>query len=1001
MDGSIDDLVLRWKQSPNPAATIALCNALRGSLRVALIQQVGEFSTQRHANDVGVLVAVSRMYLDARRYAEAQGVLVGAGKVAPREPEIYRWLGEVLLRRGDAERAEKVLERALQLGTRDGDARLWLERARVFKPMQAKAGARAVAAEVEHATVSSAAGAPPPREPMESFGDTTTLVREVPPAVRDSARGPSASGASLENGKKPSFVSAPHLAVSTGASMFDVPGESATNARGVGSSGASFEPTFPKDAETYPAAFESPGVAIDPSSPDEVSVTSDLLATNELPARPPSNRPAPRKPSSRPPPLPLDAMPPSPRVAPPAPRAPAFDAPRAPAFDAPRAAFDAPRAPSGDAHAPPHPRDVLDALALAGVFEPPNAASLAAAAWDRPERGPIRRRAQILTLVATFLLVGGGIGTFFYVQNRRAKAHLEAEKVLATIETDMAKGRPELLPAVEKSIGGVFELESRSPRAALAWLRERALVGLLKGGADVAFEDAMMRAKEVGVTEDKVAFAQLGSFLFQGDTAGAAGLLSKLDPKAQGDAWYQLMAGATLERAGDARARDRYAAAAKIDPTLYVAEVALARSTSIDGDPAAATELAKQLRAKYPDRVEGVALVALAWGRDPARGEQAPPEAEEVVARAGELPVSLKFVPHAVSALRAVDKRQVDDAKKHITAGLAAADGPGVAAWIGSIAITAGDEPLARKAALAAVSFSAVYPPARVLAARVALFADRLDEALKATEELEPSSPDVAVVRAAAAYERVDADGLARALEAVPPEGRKLPFLQPLALGVQSIGGRAGISPKEIVDMSDDEAPWADLVAMDLALDRGDLDSADAIAKGWKGGEGRPLRELRLARLARYKNDLDGADRLSLSALQGGTVTPRVLWERAVVLVARGKFAEVGPLLGKFPLVLGPLATWINAYALASGGKVDDAKGKTSSLDPPPAGAPYLARVIAAAAFGAMKDKKRGVDYVAQLLASAPQSPDLVAAATTLGFKKVEKKGKPAGFDAP
>src|ERR1700736_569574 len=116
MADPIDDLVLRWKQNPNPAATIALCNALRGSVRVALIQQIGEFAAQRHATDVGVLVAIARMYLDARRFAEAQGVLVSAGKVSPREPEIYRWLGEVLLRRGDAERAEKVFERALQLG---------------------------------------------------------------------------------------------------------------------------------------------------------------------------------------------------------------------------------------------------------------------------------------------------------------------------------------------------------------------------------------------------------------------------------------------------------------------------------------------------------------------------------------------------------------------------------------------------------------------------------------------------------------------------------------------------------------------------------------------------------------------------------------------------------------------------------------------------------------------------------------------------------------------
>src|SRR5258708_372916 len=148
MTDPVDDLVTRWKQDPSPAATVALCDALRGSVRAALVQQVGEYATARHQGDVNVMLAVARMYLEGERLSEAQAVLVGAGKIAPRDPEIYRWLGEVLLRRGDAERAEKVLERAVQLGANDVDARTWLERARAYRPTQAKGGARVVAQEV-------------------------------------------------------------------------------------------------------------------------------------------------------------------------------------------------------------------------------------------------------------------------------------------------------------------------------------------------------------------------------------------------------------------------------------------------------------------------------------------------------------------------------------------------------------------------------------------------------------------------------------------------------------------------------------------------------------------------------------------------------------------------------------------------------------------------------------------------------------------------------------
>ena len=519
------------------------------------------------------------------------------------------------------------------------------------------------------------------------------------------------------------------------------------------------------------------------------------------------------------------------------------------------------------------------------------------------------------------------------------------------------------------------------------------MVGLVKTGEDVAFEDAMARAKEVGVPEEKYAFAHVASFLFQGDTAGAAGVLPHWDGPAATDAWYQLVAGAALERAGDARARDRYTAAAKLDPDLVVAQVGLARVTAIAGDASEAMKLAKGLRTKLPDRAEPIALVALAWGRDPLREDTpVPPEVEQLKARADELPSGLRFVPHAVAALAALDKRAGDDARAEVQRGLAVADSPGAAVWLGTISLPLGDEALARKAALGALQLSAAYEPARALAARVALLGGRLDEALKATEDLEPASPDVAVVRAASAYERVDPDGASRGLEALSPDTRKLPLFSSLALASDVLYGRVQLDAAKLAALANNvDAPWSNLIAMDVALDGGDLVGADKIAAAWgKESEGQPLRALRLARLARYEGRLEVADALSQAALDSATVTPRVLWERAFTLVARGRVAEVGPLLARYPLVLGPLATWLSAYATASSGGIEAAKGKTASIDPPPSSATLEARVVAAAAFGAMKDRRRGGDYVREVFATGSLHPDLVAAALALGFHKVD-----------
>jgi hypothetical protein len=368
---------------------------------------------------------------------------------------------------------------------------------------------------------------------------------------------------------------------------------------------------------------------------------------------------------------------------------------------------------------------------------------------------------------------------------------------------------------------------------------------------------------------------------------------------------------------------------------------------------------------------------------------------DDLAKREADLPSSLKFAPYAIAALRALDKRQNADARTQILKGLALAESPGAAVWLGTMALPLGDEALGRKAAVSALQFSAVYEPARALAARVALLGGRLDEALKATEDLEPTSADVAVVRAAAAYERVDGDGVARALEALPAEERKLPFLAALSQAQSALSGRLLLDATKLMAMATDDAPWTDLIAMDAALDEGDLATADRIAAAWaKEGDAGSLRALRLARLARYEGRLDAAETLSEASLEHGTVTPRVLWERTYLLVARGRAADVPPLLARYPLVLGPLATWLSAYATASAGNVEAAKGKTSSLDPPPATAPLEARIVAAAAFGAMKDKRRGTDYVHDVLASAGAHPDLVAAGAALGLHRV---GPPPG----
>ena len=172
--GSIDELAAHWRSRPDARVTIALCEALRTAPRGTLVEEVGARASRDYAADAAVLLAAARMYMAAQRLGDAQTVLVTAGKAAPRDAQVYRFLGEVLLRRGDAERAVRVLERAIHFGATDPETRLWSERANVFKSMQATAGMRAVANEIQRTAPLEA-----PRAPLESMADTTTEVNVV------------------------------------------------------------------------------------------------------------------------------------------------------------------------------------------------------------------------------------------------------------------------------------------------------------------------------------------------------------------------------------------------------------------------------------------------------------------------------------------------------------------------------------------------------------------------------------------------------------------------------------------------------------------------------------------------------------------------------------------------------------------------------------------------------------------------------------------------------
>src|SRR6187402_3110078 len=181
---ALDELLRHWRSNPDADATIALCSFLGTSSRDELIREVAMSAETWHAEDGQVMLAVGRMHLDAGYLAEAQAALVAAGKASARDAKPFRYLGEVLLRRGDALRAEKVLARALQFSPNDPEARLWHDRSVVYSALQKRIGVEAVAAEVLRTMPKQNSIPPPTIQPLSSkpFGnEERTLPRTQSP----------------------------------------------------------------------------------------------------------------------------------------------------------------------------------------------------------------------------------------------------------------------------------------------------------------------------------------------------------------------------------------------------------------------------------------------------------------------------------------------------------------------------------------------------------------------------------------------------------------------------------------------------------------------------------------------------------------------------------------------------------------------------------------------------------------------------------------------------
>lgn len=996
---ALDELLAKWRSNPNAMLTVELCSELGGSARFDLVREVGPSAETWHAQDAAVALAVGRMYLDSGMLAEAQTAFVNAGKLEPEDDRIFRFLGETLLRRGDAIRAERVLGRALALEATDPASAVLSGHAKALVSLQKRSGVQAVASEAKRllSAPSSRKPARPPSKgptrpaersqqqrqadaPLPRFqSEDAVEISEI--YERETAAGQGTR--SSRPAREPSVDDITEIIADGLPSFEDISAVDVSELAAQEERLPSFEEVV-NGSPQAPAALPSLKPSLRANAPSPQGRRGDFGAPKPTLSSPAGVRPAPT--FSAPPPRGADRAPRAPARAPaaapmalgrthearlhsPAPRLEA--ASELPHFESPfQSAVAASRAEDA-----PHPQSALifEHLARVGVFEP---AGGAPPAWEAAPRQ--RSRGVIPLALACVLLISAGVGAHRYVAKLKAERAEHAVQLNREVEKLLRSSTLGDLRSTDAKLGRSFDLDSHSPQAGRLWLENRILGALLLSEETRGIDSAVYRGRAVGIPEQELAAGRVASFLVEGDLAGAAALLPKWDKESAQDALYQLVAGAVFERAGDARAIERYEAARKLDPKRVVTDVLLARLLLLEYGVERAAPVLEGLGGKQVDPLSIRALSAIAWVVDRERSDTPPEGARFTEAEAKQLPAPLAAAPYMLEAFEAMAQGDQTKAEGALGLAIALSHGPALPATLGYLAIEAGHEALARKAALRALSFAALYPRARTLAARLALAGGRLDEAQKAVEELEPGSPDVAVVRAAIAYETGGVSDLDSALVALG-SNRESPTFVALRAAPFVLSGARYPNPKALADFADPTVPWGRPVALDAALDTGNL----ALAEELLGGETEsPVLLFRRARLCRYQKKLDAALTASEKALLGRP-TAALLIERAQELIESERAAEARELIARYPALLGPMSSWLGVLIDVASSQTQKAALRLTQLEPPPDEAPTYLRLMVARALVVGADK-RARPYLIRLAKQLGRHPDLIATAEAL-----------------
>ena len=632
-----------------------------------------------------------------------------------------------------------------------------------------------------------------------------------------------------------------------------------------------------------------------------------------------------------------------------------------------------------EAERSPSPEAVLRTLAQVGLYERHGGV---VPAWETPVRSAPRRVWVMAAAVA--MAAGVGFGGYRYAARLQGERLAQAQELAAHVAGLLDSGSRKDLTASEADFQRLFELDSRSHDAAFLWLKNRVLHTLLSEEPAPGIESALERARSVGVEEPRLVFGRIASALAASDLPGAAQLIQQWDERAKGEALYQLLVGATFERAGNPMALERFVSATTLQPDLKLAHLMAARLALLQLGPEKAKPTLEIAYARLgPGPAEQV-LRGLAWASGLATNVPAP-EAPSAAVLA-ELPPLLRSTASAVEGVRAHREGHPEQVDAAFQRALGPTTTPALAAWIGYQALEAGDVQIARAAAIKAMELSVQHEDSRALAARIALADGRLREAQEAVRGLDPGSRDALLIEAVSAYENLQSADTARLTSALPSDTEAGQTLLALRESNKVMLGQTRNKGDLLQQLSRDSQVWGPLVALDLALDTGELEAAEKILLAHAKSADLPTYAARSVRLRRYQGQLDAALERVRPALDGKAVTPRAAAEAVLAFVDGGRATGAASTLSELGDSQGALSAWLGPLVESARGNQRAAAKALARLPLPSKAEPLLVQTLALRSLAAAKDR-RAKAYYTQLTRRFPSHPEVRAAGKALGAR--------------